>query len=64
MQHIPDYSNNTADALSHLQVQRFHGLQPRAHPLPSVIPQELWTSLDLIVAHYHQAALALLTLST
>ena len=45
MQHIPGHSNAAADALSRLQVARFHQIYPAANPHPSPLAQEVWSIL-------------------
>ena len=45
MLHIPGHSNNAADALSRLQVNRFHLLLKSAHRAPSAINPVVWTLL-------------------
>ena len=45
VQHIPGHSNSAADALSRLQVARFHRLCPSAGQHPSPIAPELWSIL-------------------
>ena len=46
MLHIPGQSNCAADALSRLQVARFHRLCSTATTEPSVLPPVVWTLLD------------------
>ena len=45
MQHIPGSSNAASDALSRLQVQRFHRLRPGSSRYPSIVPPTVWTIL-------------------
>ena len=45
MQHIPGHFNSRADALSRLQVDRFRQLHPAAHPLQTLVSQEVWSIL-------------------
>ena len=45
MQHIPGHSNTAADALSRLQVARFHQIYLAANPHPSPLAQEVWSIL-------------------
>ena len=45
MQHISGCSNSAADALSRLQVRRFHRLCPLAAQHPSTLPTEIWSIL-------------------
>ena len=41
IRHIPGVDNSTADALSRLQLSRFHSLAPHASPHPASTPAEL-----------------------
>ncbi len=41
IRHIPGIDNSIADALSRLQLTKFHSLVPHANPQPSPIPAEL-----------------------
>ncbi|KAF0296944.1 hypothetical protein FJT64_005615 [Amphibalanus amphitrite] len=41
VQHVAGYTNDTADALSRLQIDRFRTLQPAAHPTPTPVPGRL-----------------------
>lgn len=43
MEHVPGHHNNVSDALSRLQVVKFHRLCPDAEVTPSVIPHSIWT---------------------
>ena len=45
MQHIPGSSNLASDALSRLQVHRFHRLRPGSSPYPTTVPSIVWTFL-------------------
>ena len=45
MQHDPGLSNSAADALSRLQVWRFHRLVPHANQTPSPVAPEIWSIL-------------------
>ena len=40
IQHIPGTDNSIADALSHLQMERFRSLAPEAKPHQAVIPAQ------------------------
>ena len=42
--HIPGRLNSIADALSRLQMQRFHTLAPLASPVPTPLPEQLLQS--------------------
>ena len=41
-EHIPGYSNELADSLSRLQVERFTHLHPTASATPVVVPTTIW----------------------
>ena len=41
--HVQGKHNSTCDALSRLQLDRFHLLAPNADPEPRIIPDHLWT---------------------
>ena len=45
MKHIPGCINSGADALSRLQITRFHRLRPGSCPQPSIVPPAVWTIL-------------------
>lgn len=40
--HVSGVFNTLADALSRLQIQKFHKLAPEAEPMPEPIPDHLW----------------------
>ena len=43
LHHISGHSNNLADSLSRLQVERFKRLHPSASPLPTPMPNQVWS---------------------
>ena len=45
--HIEGIQNDTADALSRFQMERFRLVAPSADLLPAVIPEEFW----IVISH-------------
>ena len=44
--HVAGHNNDTADALSRLQINRFQTLQPTAHPTPTPMPDSIRQFLE------------------